>query len=131
MSRRRLIVLALIAAALLGAAAAARALWSGGDNSGPGAVEVEGAGADWSYVIPDGTGVRLDGGEELEILPARIDARVGETIRIVNRDGRGYLLGPFFVGPHETLTQRFVSPGTFEGECAVHPSGKLVLVVRS
>lgn len=131
MSRQRLLALALVAAALVGAVAAGRALVSGdGAGGGPGAVSAAGTTADWSYAIPSGTGARLDGGEAVEILPARIDARVGETIRIVNRDDRGYLLGPFYVGPRETLTQRFVSPGTFRGECAVHPSGQLVLVVR-
>ena len=70
--------------------------------------------ADWSYVIPRGTGAPLDRREPVRILPARIDAHVGEVIRIVNRDSRGYLLGPFFVAAHRTLTQRFTSPGIFE-----------------
>jgi plastocyanin len=87
--------------------------------------------ADWSYVIPAGTGARLDSGERVELLPARIDARVGQVIRIVNRDSRGYLLGPFYVGAHETLSQRFTSPGVFEGDCSVHPSGQIVLEVRA
>ena len=131
MTRARLVTLALVAVALVGAAATARGLLSpDGARDGPGAVSAADAVADWSYAIPPGTGSRLDAGAKVEILPARIEARVGETIRIVNRDDRGYLLGPFYVGPRETLTQRFVSPGTFRGECAVHPSGQLVLVVR-
>jgi hypothetical protein len=100
-------------------------------SPGPAAVDVSATDVEWSYVIPAGTGSRLDRGEEVEILPARIDARVGEVIRIVNADDRGYLLGPFYVGPDETLTQRFTAPGTFKGECAVHPSGQLLLVVES
>lgn len=92
---------------------------------------VAAAEADWSYVIPPGTGARLDRGLTVEILPSRIDAHVGEVIRIVNRDSRGYLLGPFYVAAHRTLTQRFTSPGTFEGACAVHPSGEIVLDVRA
>jgi hypothetical protein len=102
-----------------------------GSSEGPGAVAVETAHADWSYAIPPGTGARLDRGAPVEILPARIDARVGQVIRIVNHDGRGYLLGPFYVGPHETLIQRFTSAGTFVGTCAVHPSGRIVLDVRT
>ena len=102
-----------------------------GSPSGPGAVAVENAPADWSYAIPAGTGERLDQGKRVTILPARIDARVGEVIRIVNHDNRGYLLGPFYVGAHETLLQRFTAPGTYRGACAVHPSGKIVLDVRS
>jgi plastocyanin len=95
----------------------------------PGAITVISERADWSFVIPAGTGVKLDGGDPVEIVPARIAARVGETIRIENHDDRAYLLGPFFVGAGETLTQQFVTPGRFEGTCAVHPSGQLVLDV--
>jgi hypothetical protein len=61
--------------------------------------------ADWSYAIPSGTGARLDQGKRVEILPARIDAHVGQVIRIVNHDSRGYLLGPFSVGAHETCNR--------------------------
>ena len=85
--------------------------------------------ADYEYVIPAGTGERIDAGEEVEILPGRIDAKVGEVIRIINEDDRGQLVGPFFVGAQETVTQRFASPGTFVGACYVHPSGQLILEV--
>lgn len=104
----------------------------GGDDeaSGPGIADVEGVEtATYEYVIPTGAGEALDDGEPLEILPAELNVTVGETIRIVNEDDRGHNVGPWFVGPNETLTQRFSSPGEFEGVCTVHPSGQLVLVV--
>lgn len=85
--------------------------------------------ADHEFVIPSGTGLQLDRGEPVEILPGRLDVKVGEVIRIVNDDQRGHLAGPFFVGAGETLTQRFASPGEYVGACTVHPSGQLVLVV--
>lgn len=127
--RRGLAIVALCAA--VAAATALAVVWATAPGSprGPGAVEVRAQGADWSYVIPPGTGRRLDSGRPVEILPDRIEARVGEVIRIVNRDSRGYLLGPFYVGPRETVTQRFTTPGTFEGSCAVHPDGDIVLTV--
>ena len=129
--RRRTTVLLLVAATACVASIGVYRATVPGSPAGPGAVAVENASADWSYSIPSGTGARLDQGERVEILPARIDARVGQVIRIVNHDGRGYLLGPFYVGAHETLLQRFTAPGTFKGACAVHPSGKIVLDVRS
>lgn len=86
--------------------------------------------ADHEYVIPRGTGLRLDRGEPVELIPGELEVQVGEVIRIVNEDDRGHLVGPFFVGANETLTQRFASPGRFVGECTVHPSGQLVLEVR-
>lgn len=87
--------------------------------------------ADYTYTIPPGAGEAFDRGVPLEILPAELTARVGEVIEIVNRDDRGHLVGPFFVGAGETLRQSFSSPGEYVGVCTVHPSGELVLVVES
>ena len=87
--------------------------------------------ATYEYVIPVGAGEALDAGEPLEILPAELEVRIGETIRIVNEDDRGHAVGPFFVGANETLTQRFSSAGEFVGICTVHPSGEFVLVVQA
>jgi hypothetical protein len=98
-------------------------------DPGPGASAARSTTADWSYVIPRGTGARIARGEKPSILPARIDARVGQVIRIVNHDTRAYHLGPFHVGAGETLTQRFTSPGRFVGSCATNASGRLVLSV--
>ncbi len=84
---------------------------------------------DYEYIIPLGAGQRIDAGEPLEILPGRLDARVGEVIQIVNNDDRGHLVGPFYVGAHEALRQQFSSPGELIGECTVHPSGLLIVSV--
>lgn len=93
------------------------------------AADAEAGEADYSFVIPSGAGEALDAGEPLEILPARLEVQVGETIEIVNEDDRGHLVGPFFVGEGETLRQRFSSPGEFIGLCTVHPSGELRLII--
>lgn len=85
--------------------------------------------ADYRYTIPFGAGEALDAGEPFEILPQELEVRVGEVIEIVNEDDRGHLVGPFFVGEGETLRQRFSTPGSFIGQCTVHPSGELVLVI--
>jgi plastocyanin len=102
----------------------------GGSGSAPGVEHATGT-ADWSYVIPQGTGERVDRGEPIAILPAVIDAHVGDVIRIINDDDRGHVLGPFYVGSHESVTQRFTSPGRYRGECSVHTGGELELNVRS
>jgi hypothetical protein len=103
------------------------------DASQPATEAVANAGdtATFEYVIPIGAGEALDAGTPLEILPAELDVNVGDTIRIDNQDDRGHTVGPFFVGANETLTQRFSTPGEFEGVCTVHPSGQLVLVVNA
>ena len=87
--------------------------------------------AEHDYVIPPGTGERLDAGEEVEIVPLVLDAVVGETIRIVNDDDRGHVVGVFFVGAGETLTQTFTSPGEFTGTCTVHTDGEFTLRVSA
>ncbi len=85
----------------------------------------------YSYVIPAGTGDRIDQGEPLDILPRELVAQLDETIIIVNEDDQAHLLGPWFVGPGETLRQRFTTPGVFEDECTVHPSGQFTVVVQA
>ena len=87
--------------------------------------------ADYEYVIPVGAGLALDAGSPLEILPGDFDARVGETIEIVNEDDRGHLVGPWFVGAGETMRQTFKSPGEYIGECTVHPSGQIVVTISA
>ncbi len=88
-----------------------------------------GTAPDYLYIIPMGSGEAIDRGESLDILPAELTVTVGEVIEIINEDDRGHLVGPFFVGRGETLRQRFTDPGTFIGECTVHPSGQIILNV--
>ena len=117
----------LLAVAALGVAAC-----SGDDDAvGPGLTPTEAAGAaTYEYTIPLGAGEALDAGTPLEILPAELVTKVGETIRIVNEDDRGHNVGPWFIGANETMNQEFTSAGDFEGVCTVHPSGQLILVVE-
>ena len=86
--------------------------------------------ADYEYVIPPGTGDRFDAGEVVEILPASLEVQVGEVLRIINQDDREHLVGPFYVGAGETLTQQFANAGDFTGVCTVHPSGQFILRVN-
>lgn len=122
----RLLLAPLVALALLATAAC------GGDDD---SLEVgdAAAGAEATdglhFVIPAGSGARIDAGEPVEVLPGELDVEVGDVIVIENEDDRGHLVGPFFVGAGEVLTQRFTSPGEYIGECSVHPSGELVVRV--
>ena len=121
--RRRLIVLSAVVALVAAACSDGR--------DGPLVVEDPSATTfDYDYLIPEGTGERFDAGEFIEILPAELEVSVGEVLRVVNEVDRDHLVGPFFVGAGETLTQRFSTAGEFEGLCTVHPSGQFVLVVN-
>lgn len=108
-------------------------LLSGDDVDAPGrpdSVTVDDAAHfDHEYLIPLGTGDRIRDGAVVEILPRELVVRVGESIRIVNDDDEGHVVGVFYVGAGETLTQRFDSPGELTGECDVHPSGEFTLRV--
>lgn len=83
----------------------------------------------FEYVIPVGSGEKIAQGEALDILPRELDARVGETIMIRNEDTIAHSLGPWFVGPGETLRQRFLTVGVYEGTCSVHPDGAFTVNV--
>lgn len=95
---------------------------SGGDAGG----EIR---YDYDYLIPAGTGYRIEAGERIDLIPARLDVKVGDLLRIVNQDDRGHQIGPFFVGPGETLTQRFSSPGRFGGACSIRSDGDVTIIV--
>lgn len=99
------------------------------DPSAPRVVRSADAHPEHDYVIPAGTADRIAAGERVEVVPGEIRARVGDAIRIVNRDRVAHALGPWFVGPGEVVSQRFASPGTLEGACNVHRSGQLRVVV--
>lgn len=84
----------------------------------------------YAYVIPAGAGEKIDAGEPLDILPRELVTDLDETIQIVNNDDRAHLLGPWFVGPGETLRQRFTVAGVFDGACSVHPAGEFTVIVN-
>ena len=105
----------------------------GDDDAATGQIQVsdvdDDAEFDVDYLIPLGTADRIAAGEEVEIVPQELVMKVGESIRIVNDDEVGHVVGVFYVGAGETLTQRFDSPGELSGECSVHPSGSFTLRV--
>ena len=84
---------------------------------------------DYEYTIPLGAGAQIDAGESINIIPAELTVRVGESLRIINDDDRGHVVGVFFVGAGEILSQEFTSTGTLSGGCSIHPSGKFTLQV--
>lgn len=121
LAAQRRITLAVLVAALLGLVAAS---CGGSDAAAP-------EEPTYSFVIPAGSADRIEQGETLDILPRELVAKLDETIIIVNEDDVAHLLGPWFVGPGETLRQRFTTAGVFEDNCSVHESGKFTVVVEA
>ena len=105
----------------------------GGDDANASTIRVSDADDisvfDYDYVIPPGTADRIAAGDDIEIIPQELVMEVGQSIRITNHDDVGHVVGVFYVGAGETLTQRFDSPGELSGECSVHPSGSFTLRV--
>jgi len=88
-----------------------------------------GAEATYEYTVPFGTGNRLDGGEVIELMPAELNVKVGESIRIQNLDTRDYMIGPFFVTAGQVLAMKFTHPGELSGVCVVGSGGTFVINV--
>ncbi len=133
MSRRLLApLLAIVPIMLVGALALGGVFDSDKSAQQPAIQTLDDAvGAQYSYIIPAGTGEQLDAGEPVEILPAELHVKVGEVLSIRNDDSRGHTVGAFYVGSNETLTQKFSTPGVLSGDCSVHPSGAFALIVEA
>lgn len=83
----------------------------------------------YRYVIPAGTGAAIEAGEPVEIIPSRMEIKVGDTIEITNFDDRGHTVGPFYVGAAETVSQTFQSPAIYVAKCTIKPTGEITIVV--
>lgn len=87
--------------------------------------------ATYEYVIPAGTADVLDAGQTVDLMPQTLDARIGESIRIVNRDIRAYMVGPFYVAAGQTVGMRFTHEGRLVGSCDMNAAGEIVINVRA
>lgn len=87
--------------------------------------------ADFTYTIPPGTHDRVAAGEDVDIFPNELSARVGQVLRLVNNDTEALTVGPFYVGAGETMVQRFTHTGLYQGVCTVHADGQVVIRVTA
>lgn len=83
-----------------------------------------------TVAIPAGTKARLDAGDRTAAIPRRIEGRVGDTLRIVNRDRALHVVGGFPVAAGQTIEVPLRSEGVTEGMCTAHPDEKVAIVVR-
>ena len=121
---RRTPMSVIISILLVGIVGVVAAGCGGSDDAGP-------EEPTYSFLIPAGSADRIEQGETLDILPRQLVAQLNETVIIVNEDDEAHILGPWFVGPGETLRQRFTTEGVFEDSCTVHPSGQFTVVVEA
>ena len=81
------------------------------------------AGNDHSYVVPTGTGVLLDSGGTVEILPRDLEVHVGDSLVVRNDDERPHSVGPWSVKAHSTFRFRFKQVGRYDSHCSLHRGG--------
>jgi len=122
-----LLPLVVVAGLLIG-----RAVRPGDDGDAIGIASADDvASFEHEYLIPTGTAARIDNGEQIDIVPRELTVQVGESIRIVNDDDEGHVVGVFYVGAGETLTKQFTAPGELSGSCTVHSDGEFTLRVEA
>ena len=112
------------AAALACVAVVAALPGCGGDGGSPAS-----GGRTIAIDVPRGAAARIARGEDLDVVPDRIDARVGDTLRLLNRDVRSHAIGPFLVGPGQRVESRLARAGTYSGACTLHVDGGTVSIV--
>jgi len=120
--RRRTTFFALLAVV------AAAALAGCGGGSGGGRPDAA-SGRTIVVDVPRGTAARIARGEPVDIVGDRIEARVGDRLRLVNHDSRSHMIGPFLVGPGQRVESLLARAGSYEGECSLHRDRRKVTIV--
>jgi plastocyanin len=80
-----------------------------------------------TYLVPRGTGARIDAGEAVEIIPSELTLRVTDTLVLVNDDDRTHNVGGYQVRAGDTLRISYNRPGLYMNACSVN-SGDLVTI---
>lgn len=80
-------------------------------------------------VVPAGTQARLDRGETVEVMPAKLEFRVGDTLRIRNDDIADQYVGPYLVMAGKQFELRFGAPGRYAGLCDLSGGASYEIVI--
>lgn len=123
MTTRRPATLAVVALVAVLAVLAAGALTacSSSPKREPQTVEV---------VVPVGTQLRLNAGEKVDVMPARIELHVGDTLLIRNYDYVAQTVGPYDVAANSEVSFTYGAPGEFEGYCPLSEGERYEIVVK-
>jgi hypothetical protein len=82
-------------------------------------------------VVPVGTQDRLDRGEVVSVMPAKLEFRVGDTLRIRNDDRADQYVGPYFVKAGKEFELQFGAPGRYEGLCDLSGGSSYEIVITT
>lgn len=86
---------------------------------------------EYRIVIPDGTTAKIYRGEDPEIVPQEIHLTLGEEdiLVIQNDDAGGHDVAGFYIPAGTTLRQKFTEEAVYQGECTLHPSSQIQIIV--
>ena len=86
---------------------------------------------EYRIVIPEGTTAKIYAGEDPGIVPPEIHLTLGQQdiLVIQNNDVGGHDVAGFWIGAGETLRQEFKSEAVYQGECTIHPSSQIQIII--
>lgn len=84
----------------------------------------------FEVVVPAGTQQYMDAGGEVDIMPTRIELRVGDTLLIRNEDSVGQSVGPYQVAAGAELRFTYGAPGRYEGYCPLSVGDRYEIIVE-
>ena len=89
------------------------------------------ASRDEPFEIPMGTWARRMAGNNVEILPSRVDLTLGlnDTLLLRNLDNVPQQFGPVLVMPGQSFRLPFEKASTYSFDCTAHASGQMTIVV--
>jgi len=74
------------------------------------------------YTIPPGTADRVARGLPVDdVLPSRIETRVGRALVVHNDDTTDHVFGPMVLAPGQRWERRFAVPGDYALTCTLYP----------
>ncbi len=80
-------------------------------------------------VVPAGTQAKLDRGELVDVMPAELNFRVGDVIRIRNDDSVDQYAGPYLVQAGTQFELKYGSPGKYGGLCSLSGGSTYLIVI--
>jgi hypothetical protein len=80
-------------------------------------------------VVPAGTQDRLDAGEDVVVMPERLELDVGDVLLIRNEDDVEQSVGPYTVAAGQEARFEFGVAGTYEGYCPLSEGDRYEIVV--
>lgn len=118
--RRAVGIVPVVAALCIVALVALVAGCSGGDGREPVTI---------SIVVPAGTQQAIEAGEQIELMPTRLEFHVGDTLHIRNDDVVTHSVGPYSVAAGAEFRFTYGAPGVFEGYCPLSEGDRYEIVV--